>query len=201
MKNQSTQTALFCSSRRFAGFSVMGGIGFFAAMKELSNYPGYAINEVGEVFSLSRKVRTRRGGFRTVPPRKLKPTLHNRGYLLVSLWREGRGKFRYIHQLMAEAFLGLTGEYHVDHIDGNKKNNHLTNLRLATRSQNSQNSKAHSDSQSGLKGVSRKRKRWRARIVVDGKEKSLGVFGTKEEAHAAWVAVAKELHGEFFRVA
>lgn len=200
MKHQLTQTALFCSSRRFAGFSVMGGIGFFAAMKELERYPGYAVDEEGNVYSLERKVPHPRTQVRTIPFRKMKlgPN-RDTGYFKVSLSLEGRVITKLVHRLVAAAFLGLTDAHQVDHKDGNRANNRLENLRLATHSQNRRNSKGNVRSQSGMKGVYRNGKRWVARIYVTGKSKHLGMFGTPEEAHAAYCAAAKELYGEFFR--
>ena len=52
-----------------------------------------------------------------------------------------------------------------------------------------------------MKGVSRARGRWRARIKTYGREVELGRFDTKEEAHAAYCRAATEYFGEFARFA
>ncbi len=93
----------------------------------------------------------------------------------------------------------------VDHRDLDKTNNRLANLRDATRSQNSANKPAQSNNKSGLKGVSwfpgSVSNPWRAAIGYEKKQIHLGLFSTKEEAHAAYVAAAERLYGEFGRAA
>lgn len=91
----------------------------------------------------------------------------------------------------------------VDHKDGNKSNNALTNLRSATKSQNVRNQKRRSDNTSGFKGVSfsNARKKWWAYIYIDGKTKHLGYFKTAEDAHAAYCEAAEKFFGEFARAA
>lgn len=88
----------------------------------------------------------------------------------------------------------------VDHINGDPLDNRRSNLRLATASQNLHNIGRSSANTSGYKGVSwdRRRKKWRARIKKDGKEKHLGLFDTPEEAFEAYCKAGPEYHGEFF---
>ena len=91
----------------------------------------------------------------------------------------------------------------VDHIDGDRANNAWHNLRLATRSQNQRNRGPQANGTSGFKGVcfSKRRQKWRARLNVGYVEHHLGYFDTPEEAHAAYLAAAERLHGEFARSA
>ncbi len=91
----------------------------------------------------------------------------------------------------------------IDHIDGNGKNNRLTNLRLVTHSQNCKNRKLNSNNNSKNKGVSwyPKYEKWRAYISLDGKWISLGYFTTKEEAIAARQRAELKYHGEYARAA
>ena len=88
---------------------------------------------------------------------------------------------------------------HLDHINGDKRDNRLCNLREATNAENCRNSGIRRTNSSGYKGVYRQEsyKKWRAQITVDYKIHYLGVFNTPEEAHAAYCKAAKELHGEF----
>ena len=100
------------------------------------------------------------------------------------------------------AWLVMTGEwppvgFEIDHIDLNKRNNAWTNLRLATTSQNHANTKTYS--RSGFKGVRRRGSKYTAEIVFHRKSIYLGTFLTPEEAHAAYMKVARKLHGEFAR--
>lgn len=89
--------------------------------------------------------------------------------------------------------------YLIDHIDGNKANNLITNLRLATRSQNNYNSKGRS--KLGLpRGVQiTDSNNYRAKIHYQGQYYDLGTYNTVEEAGAAYQEAAEILHGEFFK--
>ena len=103
----------------------------------------------------------------------------------------------YLHRVITQCPQGMV----VDHKNRNTLDNRRTNLRVCTQSQNNLNQRLRSDSKSGLKGVTEhanKRKRWQAHLRVGGRKKSLGYYLTKEEAHAAYIKVAKNLHGEFF---
>lgn len=74
--------------------------------------------------------------------------------------------------------------FEVDHIDGNKLNNRLSNLRMATRSQNEQNKGLRNHNTSGVTGVrfTKERGDWHAGIAVDGKRIHLGYFNSFDEA-------------------
>lgn len=87
----------------------------------------------------------------------------------------------------------------VDHINRDTLDDRIENLRAATRTQNQANAKRRKHCQSGYKGVARSRNgsRWHARIRKDGKCIHIGTYDSPAEAHAAYVAKAKELFGEF----
>lgn len=91
--------------------------------------------------------------------------------------------------------------FEVDHKDCNAHNNRWENLRLATRVQNAANQKVHLNRKHKHlpKGVSQKRKRFRAQIGFGGKQINLGHYGTPETAHAAYAKKAQELYGDFAR--
>jgi hypothetical protein len=122
----------------------------------------------------------------------------SRGYLVI---RIGRTTQR-AHRL---AWLLTYGEWpsQIDHRDGNRSNNAISNLRLASTAQNSQNAKLRADSSTGFKGVSvcNFTGRFRAYINVDNKRVHLGRFNTAEEAGEAYKAAALKHFGEFARVA
>jgi hypothetical protein len=89
----------------------------------------------------------------------------------------------------------------IDHIDGNGRNNRLSNLRSATHAENLRNRGAPSHNSSGIKGVSFETATgtWRAQITVNYKAINLGRYPTIELAAQARRAAAERLHGEFAR--
>jgi hypothetical protein len=101
--------------------------------------------------------------------------------------------------LMHRAIMTPTDLDHIDHIDGNGCTNTRANLRLVTNSQNSYNQGLRINNTSGYKGVSRDKRRtkWRAYIVLKGKQYGLGVFDCKHAAAAAYNKKALEFYGEF----
>lgn len=111
--------------------------------------------------------------------------------------------FIHMHRVVAErsgyALVGLTA----DHIDGNTMNNRRTNLRPATPSRQTMNTRRRSDNSTGIKGVSRDKApgTWRARIMVGGRGVYLGSFRSQDEAAAAYAVAAARYHGEFKRLA
>jgi hypothetical protein len=104
------------------------------------------------------------------------------------------------------AWLYVTGEWPehgVDHRDTCKGNNAWGNLRSATQAQNAGNCGPRTTNTSGFKGVTfdRAHGRWMAQIQVDGRCKFLGYHDSPDLAHAAYVAAASVVHGEFARAA
>ncbi len=87
---------------------------------------------------------------------------------------------------------------HLDHIDGDRGNNQIENLRLTPKNQmdNMQNSAKQSNNTSGYTGVDwhKASNRWRARIKAQGVSYDLGRFDTPEEAYASYLAAKTELH-------
>jgi len=89
----------------------------------------------------------------------------------------------------------------IDHIDGNKSNNKIENLRVGTILKNNYNTGITVTNTSGYKGVSwnSANNKYIANINVKGKKVYLGMFSTSEEASEAYNKAAKELHGEFYK--
>lgn len=96
------------------------------------------------------------------------------------------------------AWLLKTGEWpagHIDHINGDRADNRWSNLRDVSVSTNIQNQRApKSNNTTGFLGVSQIKSRYRATIIVKGKQTYLGSFGTPEEAHAVYLAAKRRLH-------
>ena len=94
---------------------------------------------------------------------------HRKGYLGISV----DGKRRLAHRIVWLMNYGVIPDgMDLDHINGDKLDNRIENLRLATRSENSRNRQgANTDSQTGIRGVSlHKSSLWHAQVQVDGKK-------------------------------
>lgn len=118
---------------------------------------------------------------------------HN-GYVIVYLL----GKIHKAHRI---AWLLNYGEYpknQIDHINGIKHDNRLCNLREATNQQNCFNLRdKRSHNSTGYLGVSFARgcfKPYKAKIVLNGKQKHLGCYETAELAHEAYLKAKRDLH-------
>ncbi len=86
----------------------------------------------------------------------------------------------------------------IDHINGDKRDNRLCNLRDVTHALNMQNQRRPlRNSTTGLLGVSfnaKGKRKWRAQINKDNKKILIGSFLTAYEAHEAYLAAKRELH-------
>ena len=107
--------------------------------KDVVGYEGlYEVNNLGEVFSLGRVVYDSIGRTRNIKPKKLNPSANASGYLEVRLTNElGESKTHLIHRVVASAFIDnpMNKEF-VNHIDGVKTNNKVTNLEWTTCKEN-----------------------------------------------------------------
>jgi len=109
---------------------------------EINGFENYLIYPSGKVYS-------------KVSKRYLKPTLGNRGYFNVNLYKDGKEKKHQIHRLLALHFIeNPDNKAFVDHIDQNKTNNKLNNLRWATDSENGQNRTFQKNNKVGIKNIS-----------------------------------------------
>lgn len=121
----------------------------------------------------------------------------NKGYIYIEI----EGKSYSAHRLAWFYVNGTWPKHIIDHINGNKSDNRIENLREATNGQNRANSKT--TNKHGLKGVRRlpwmkeTDKCWQASIKYNKKVIYLGCYHTKEEAHFAYKEAAIRLHGEF----
>ena len=163
--------------------------------KDVKGYEGcYQVSNLGRVKSLERKVR----GGNNWPTRKeciLKPGISRDGYLLVGFSKKNKKTTRTIHRLVIAAFLpNFNKRFDTDHIDCNKTNNCISNLRMSTECQNRMNSPKRKNCSSKYKGVCWHSywKKWVARIRIKGKLKSLGYFHDEVEAAKAYDKAALE---------
>jgi hypothetical protein len=131
-----------------------------------------------------------------IPARSLAGTLRDDGYIGVYLNK----KYIFAHRIVWEMFNSplLDTEY-IDHINGQRADNRIENLRKCTLQQNAYNRGKQSNNKSGYKGVSwhKQKCKWVAQIKIDGRNKFLGFFTDPEEAYKRYCEVAKECYGEF----
>lgn len=103
------------------------------------------------------------------------------------------GKTYPAHRIAFMIWHGREPVGEIDHIDGDRTNNRISNLREATRGQNACNRPA-----SGVvKHPKRKARPYTARIQFEGRQRHLGVFATYDEASAVYEAAKLEVFGEF----
>jgi len=124
-------------------------------------------------------------------------TIGNCGYRIISL-----KKNRFVaHRLAWVLTYGRWPQDQIDHINGDRSDNRLINLREATQSQNNANSKLREDNPCQAKGVSffKQTQKYRAYVTVDGKQHHLGYFPTLEEAIQARIQSFTAIYGEFAR--
>ena len=106
-----------------------------------------------------------------------------------------QGKMFKAHRLAWMLVYGdLADGVEIDHIDGDRSNNRLSNLRAVSRNINQQNQrKAKTNNRTGLLGVSKNGSGWKAELRVNGKKVNVGTYKTPELAYQAYVS-AKRLH-------
>jgi len=97
---------------------------------DIPDYPKYQVSDHGRVWSFNKR---KNGVMETNP--------NNCGYAQITLCKDNTKSQRLVHRLVGLAFLGECPAegYTIDHIDRNKLNNHYTNLRWASKSDQSSN--------------------------------------------------------------
>ena len=153
----------------------------------IPGYDGiYNVSNMGRVKNLARRVNRSRGGTQVCPERILKPHINNgNGYAIVHLSNLGIHKTCYVHRLVMSAFCGVSSLV-VDHINGSKFDNRLSNLRYCTQRDNLGFNKPQL-------GVEVNNFRYRSRINVSGKLLHLGVFNNIEDAKNAYLIAKSKL--------
>lgn len=117
------------------------------------------------------------------------------GYRMVCV----RGKKYLTHRVIWEMINGnIPYGLEIDHIDGNRSNNRIDNLRLVKRSNNNKNKSKQLNNTSGVTGVTwcKKHKKWIARYKLNGKQVQIGRFDNLDDARNAREKVAMKIFSE-----
>ena len=96
------------------------------------------------------------------------------------------GKAYSAHRVIWLLHTGSFPLHHIDHINGDRSDNRISNLRAATRTENNRNRRIPNNNTSGAMGViwSKQDQKWRAQIKVDGRKRHLGYFDNFADAVA-----------------
>lgn len=99
------------------------------------------------------------------------------------------------HRLVWLYVFGEFPKQDIDHINGVRDDNRISNLRACTRAENNQNAAPRCDNTTGYPGIQpAPNGRWRARIRLQNKRICLGYFDTREQAVDAYLAAKSKLH-------
>lgn len=118
---------------------------------------------------------------------------NNNGYIVLFIG----GKDVYAHRFAWAYYYGELPTGFIDHINGDRADNRICNLRDVSHSQNMQNQRHPlSNNKTGFLGVSfhRSTNKYQAQIKAGGKRIHLGTFLIPEDAHKAYVTAKRELH-------
>ena len=120
-------------------------------------------------------------------------SLHWRGYVAVYV----SGHSYLAHRLAWFYVHGEWPTHGIDHINGNRADNRLVNLRDVTQKENMQNRRLPKKNRvEGMLGThwNPRIKKWHATLCVDGKNKHLGLFATTEQAHEVYLQEKRKQH-------
>lgn len=153
--------------------------------KDILNYEGlYKASDLGRVKGLKRTIK-HIDRTRVIKEKIMKLCDMGKGYLVVTLSKNGIQKNSIIHQLVAVAFLNHTPngwDLVVNHINFIRYDNRIVNLEIVTTRENA--NQKHLPSSSKYVGVcwDKKSKKWQSTIVINKKNRHLGYFNSEIEA-------------------
>jgi hypothetical protein len=159
----------------------------FGNWKNIEGYANYLVSDLG--FVMNKKTL-----------RILQAGTNKYGYHHVCLCECKVRETLKIHTLVAKHHIDNPSGYKcVDHIDHDKNNNCVTNLRWCSSSQNSMNRSKRTNTTSNYKGVcwDKHAQKWRVQIKVDGKLKHIGYFVSEVQAAVAYNNAAIQYYAEF----
>jgi len=151
--------------------------------RDIKGYEGvYQVSNIGNVRRFYAGIKSFR---------MMKPINHSGGYSRLKLRNKGNDKDVYIHRLVAEAFIEKSGEV-VNHLDGNKKNNHLSNLEVCSQRENVTHAFQKRKMHSSFAGVSKFENKWRSDFFVNGKRTKTFGFNCETAAYVNYLRLLKQ---------
>jgi hypothetical protein len=151
----------------------MTSVGYDPIIRDIPNFPNYQISENGEVYNKNTG-------------NQLNPSLCTEGYLRFGL-RKPTCKMFFVHKLLAMIFIENPDNLkYVDHIDRNKLNNNISNLRWISSLNNNRNRSIAKNNTTGTKGITEQKlddveiPYYRVRMMVNGKRKTVS-FNQKDD--------------------
>lgn len=154
--------------------------------RSIQGFPSYSVSSCGRIINNEKN-------------KFLKQATHKQGYKQVKLYSNKVGITLFVHRLVAEAFLDGHGLF-VDHINGFKHDNNISNLRLCTRRENVLNTPKLflSKKTSNFKGVSRHKNKWRVKLTLkNGYRLTFGGICSETLAAKIYNEAAILYYGEF----
>lgn len=157
-------------------------------MKNIKGFENlYQISENGIVKALERKVNMPNGGIKIIKEHYPKLSNTKKGYLKVMLTDLNRiRKGFFVHRLVLVTYF-KESKLQVNHKDGNKENNNLSNLEYVTNRENSIHRIDKNITSSKYTGVTKKINKWQCQKMINGKPTYLGLFDTETEAHNKYI--------------
>jgi hypothetical protein len=145
--------------------------------QDINDFSNYMINENGDIYSKKKN-------------KLMKPQIQS-GYYKVSLRKDNKNHNKSIHRLLGLQYLPNPDNLPcIDHINRNRLDNSLNNLRWVTYSENSKNKTKKKNATSkyyGVRKTDNKKNPYRAETTHYGKKYNVGCFKTEEEAGEAYI--------------
>ena len=160
---------------------------------ELEDFPNYFVSNLGKVYS---KKNGRHGESKEL---KEKISCFNKGtgYQRIILYKNGKSYGKSVHRLVCERFLEkVKDKPFVDHIDRNRLNNNLSNLKWVNSRENSINRGISNRNTSGVKGIyyNKIANRWVCSYSPEANKEKIKHFKNKEDA----INFRKEMEKKYY---